>query len=128
MSEQQSGDVHFTPDFAERVLARADAIARRRRNWTAGVMGLAAAVVAVALSGVVPEKPRPIPAAPAVQVANADEFASASLAGTDPLQWMFPDAQAVAEFSGRYANASSGGAERRQQLLFADDTESVREP
>jgi hypothetical protein len=123
-------DVHLSRDFAARVLAQAGTISRRRRQWwTAGVTtATVAGAVIAALWGI--PSPRQFvqsPAAPVAQIPDADEFASANEAGTDPLQWMFPDAVPVAQFAGRYSAASAGGVEQRQQLLFADEMEGSRE-
>jgi len=121
-------DVHLSPDFAARVLAQAGTIARRRRQWwTAGVtMATTAGVVIAALWGVPsPRQFAPSPATPVTQIPDADEFASASEAGTEPLQWMFPDAEAVTQFADQYSTASAGGVDQRQQLLFADETEEA---
>jgi hypothetical protein len=123
-------EVHFSPDFAQRVLAAADVLSERRRflGMTAVAAGGAAALAGILWAVPATHAPVPNTAAPAVQIASADEFASADSGGLrDPLQWMFPDAQPVAQFAVQYSNASVGGATQRQQMLFAG-TEDTRSP
>ena len=129
MTEQGSERLHFSPDFAERVLAQADTVARRRRDWrTAGITVAASGLMVAALWSIPPSREAaPRPAVPAVQIADTEEFAFRSQAGSDPLQWMFPDAQPVAQFAAQYSTASTGGAEQRQRLLFAGETDGIRE-
>jgi len=131
MNDRHSlGDVRLSPDFATRVLAQAGTIARRRRQWrSAGVTMATVAVIIAVLWGVPSSRhSTPGPAAPVSEIADADDVASASEAGTDPLQWMFPDAEPVVRFADQYSTASTGGVEQRQQLLFADETEGSRDP
>lgn len=131
MKNQDSADVPFSPDFAARILAQADTIVRRRRrDWRAAGITIGAAGLAIAALWSIPSSrdAAPRPTVPAVQVADTDEFAFRSPAGSDPLQWMFPDAQPVVQFADRYSTASTGGAEQRQRLLFAGETDGIREP
>jgi len=126
--EPSRPEVTFRPDFAARVLDEADALVRRRR-WQ-GAVGATAAVVLLGLGlwGLQPARETaPRIAAPVTQIVSNSELPSAGeTAQSDPLQWMFPDAEPVAQFADTYADAATGGAEQRQQLLFADEAEATR--
>jgi hypothetical protein len=123
-------DVAFRPDFAARVLDEADAIAGRRRRQGAAVAMAAVALAGLGLWGMQPAREAaPRVSAPATQVARNGELPAADeTAQADPLQWMFPDAEPVAQFADTYTDAAMGGAEQRQQLLFADESEGARSP
>jgi hypothetical protein len=129
MTEQSSDELHFSPDFATQVLAQAEAVAGRRRKLRNAGITVAATGAAIAVLWSIPSSrevsPRP---AAVAQIADADEFAFAGEGGSDPLQWMFPDARPVAQFADQYSTASTGGAEQRQRLLFADEADGTREP
>jgi hypothetical protein len=122
-------EVAFRPDFASRVLSEADAIVRRRR-WQQGA-AVATATVALVGLGLWDLQPSredaPRIAAPVTQIASNIELPAADAAAqSDPLQWMFPDAEPVAQFADTYADAATGGADQRQQLLFADESDGAR--
>jgi hypothetical protein len=123
-------DVAFRPDFAARVLDEVDAIARRQR-WQGTAVAMAAiGVVGLGLWGMQPAREAaPRIAVPSTQIASNRELPPADeTAQSDPLQWMFPDTEPVAQFADVYADTAMGGAEQRQQLLFADESEGARRP
>ena len=119
------GDVPFRADFAARVVDQATRIVRRRR-WLAVTSSMAAVAVLAAglwdmrVSRNLPRRP----SMPATQTASAAEFNwPVEMERPDPMQWMFPDARPVARFANRYFDSMLGGATRRQQMLFADDSD-----
>lgn len=122
-------DIAFRPDFAARVLEQADTIARRRR-WQQGAavaMG-AVALLGLGLWGMQPSREvAPRLTAPVTQIASSIELSPGDAAAqSEPLQWMFPDAEPVAQFADAYADAATGGVQQRQQLLFTDQVEGTR--
>jgi hypothetical protein len=127
MSDQTpSVELQFSSDFASRVLNEADAIARRRRQWQISALSLAAAGVAVAAVWSVPSfrNAAPVPAPARSQVMASGALSWPDEAGqADPMQWIFPDAQPVAQFANGYSDAMTGNAARRQQVLFGENVE-----
>lgn len=116
-------ELPFRPDFAARVLAEADGFVARRRKWK--ISGAAVGAIGAMLLGLWSVSPsrntRPELTASAWQPGETGEFGWPEEARfRDPLQWMFPDAQPVAQFADLYSNASNGGVRQRQQMLFAD--------
>ena len=88
----------FGPDFAERVLTKADGIVARRRHVAAGAFSFAlvavVAWVAVTRSAVPSKTTVPDPVARGFAVT-----ASAQDDQTDALAYLFPDATPVARFA-----------------------------
>lgn len=119
-------ELHFSTDFASRVLNEADAIARRRRRWRMSALSVGAAGVALTLLWGLPQFHTSTP----VRVASASQIAASGAltwpdetGSADPMQWMFPDAQPVAQFADGYSNSMIGNASQRQRILFADDAD-----
>ena len=131
MNEQTSvAEVQFRSGFAARVLMRADAVARRRYGLrAAGVAVVSGMIVAAGVWSLQPLRHVTPTPAPVVQAANTSEFSWIDEAGqSDPMQWIFPDARPVAQFAEQYADMTMGGAQRRQQMLFADASDESAMP
>ncbi|HWA90638.1 MAG TPA: hypothetical protein VG889_11420 [Rhizomicrobium sp.] len=97
-----SAELPFSADFTARVLKAADAAVARRRLFRAG------AAMAFVLAGGIVAAGLLRPAAPPQAWAEADlEIAATDDLQTEPVDYMFPDAAALSQFSQAY----SGGAE-----------------
>ena len=121
-------DMHFGPDFAERVLEAADRwVARRRLHRAAGAsilcVGIAAAAVLLDFS-VGPKLPagdrNPVLAAAESPQRYRDPAGSAAEqeSSSDALSWFFPDAEPLVRYTAEDApddSDTSAGA------LFADN-------
>jgi hypothetical protein len=101
----------FSPDFAARVLAEADAIAvrRRRSRWIAGLASAAAIVCGLAAVEmwrvpVVPFGAERIPTQ--ISGIGVEEMYSARGAQMEPMDFMFPEAAPLARFMDRYGAGS----------------------
>lgn len=117
MNREDTGELPFDADFAERVLDTADAISLRRRRAV-----LAAAVLLLAGAGTLGAL-RSVPArAPAADGTPhlVTGFDTAYDAQTEPTDTMFPEAADLAQFSDEYAGADD-------QALFAEDEEDEGE-
>lgn len=121
MSGQTLEQLPFSADFAARVLREADSVRRRTRARLFAAAGAALVVIGAGAFWSMPRNAdRALPGTVAFD-SGGGALAFASTSGqTDPLSYMFPDAQPLAQFSDEYASATSGGAMQRQQLLFAD--------
>ena len=95
----------FRPDFAARVLARADAIARRRHRLQR--TGLAAAVILAAVFAGVARSPRGERPVPHEMPPATVEVASRTIQ-TQELDTLFPDADPLVRFDRNYSAAMSG--------------------
>ena len=112
----------FSPDFAERVLTKADGIVARRRHVAVGAFSFALiAVVAwvAATRSAVPSKTMVLdPAAPGFAVT-----ASAQDDRTDALVYLFPDAAPVARFAATDPDeAADAGSDNDILDALDDDT------
>jgi hypothetical protein len=117
--ETQDEGLPFRPDFAARVLDRADDIVARRRStrWTVGSGAVAAALVVFVMWRAQPSPdPEPVPQ----QIAGSEmsTLYAARVAEMGPLDFLFPDAAPLARFSQRYAG--SGDATGDEAVLFPD--------
>lgn len=123
--EASMARLHFSADFAARVVAKADAILRRRRRVAVAMSSFGAlAILAASLWSIqVSRAPTAQPAPSGVQIVGARQFTWPESGQPDPMQWMFPDAQPVAQFASTYSESMMGGARQRQRLLLADDSD-----
>jgi hypothetical protein len=97
-----SAELPFSPDFAARVLRAADAVTRRRRAAAAAVFLLAGGVLAASLL-------RPASAPPRAWPDTDLEIAATDGLETEPVDYMFPDAAPLAQFSERYSDTGETG-------------------
>jgi hypothetical protein len=113
----------FRADFASRVLAEADRVGvRRQRILSAGVLG--AAVVVTGAFGIW-SMLAPRATAPVVAFAMTTQSASqavAESAQTEPLDYMFPEAAPLAQFTDDYSGGVIGRTTIRRNILFAGET------
>jgi hypothetical protein len=125
MSDEVSRkDLRFSPDFAGRVLREADRIAARREYLVrASVLATALAVTGVFGAWRMVGSQAPTPAAPSMVAASAQTMsrAVAESAQTEPLDYMFPEATPLAQFSDQYSAAIAGGAAARRNMLFGGE-------
>jgi hypothetical protein len=120
MNREDTGELPFHADFAERVLETADAISLRRRRARRAV--LAAAVLLLAGAGTLGAL-RSVPARPPAADGTphlVTGFDTAYDAQTEPTDYMFPEAADLAQFSDEYAGADD-------RALFAEDEEDEGE-
>jgi hypothetical protein len=115
-------ELSFSPGFAARVMAGADAI-RGRRHRMAGFGAAAALALSAGIASLFLPVRQPTPA-PAPAVKNRS-FELSGNAQADPLQFLFPDAAPVAQFADNYSEMSYGRQQRPGELLFADDAEDT---
>jgi hypothetical protein len=115
--------LRFRADFASRVLDEADRVAaRRQRVLSAGV--LAAAVAVTGAAGLW-SMLAPRATAPVVTFAMNTQSASQAVAEsalTEPLDYMFPEAAPLAQFTDDYSGGVIGRTTTRRNILFAGDT------
>jgi hypothetical protein len=123
-TQTEHGELAFSRDFAGRIIARADAIRRRRR--VAGLAGIASLAIAIGTAGIFLVAPARQPApAPTLVATTNDVFEPSRNAKTDPLQFLFPDAAPVAQFADNYSEMAYGREQGAGELLFADDTKDT---
>ena len=117
--------VQFSHDFAARVVEESNRIVRRRQRivGTLSSVGFLAILAASLWSIQVSRAPTAQPAPSGVQIVGARQFTWPDSGQPDPMQWMFPDAQPVAQFASTYSESMMGGARQRQRLLLADDSD-----
>jgi hypothetical protein len=129
-SEDRCEAFPFSDDFAARVLLATDkAMARQRRIHvtTAAMVTSVLTILAVAAPW------RGAPSIPSVRPAPSQVVASmepdaislTSTAGdtqTEPLDYMFPDAEPLSQFSSQYVNTT---AAEQDNDIFSDDTEEA---
>jgi hypothetical protein len=105
-------DPVLSADFAERVLARADVVIKRRRlvrRLTGGAAGFVFVSVAVLSWGMMSGMMRSPASRPASQsVASSDANPTAQTDEQDALSDFFPDAGSVARFASEYSDATYG--------------------
>ena len=123
MSTQSDPELVFSRDFAARVITQADAVRRRRR--AAGYATVTFLVASAVTAGVFLSVPaRNAAPAPVVARATIPRIeASPNALPTDPLQFLFPDAQPVAQFADDYSTANYGRERRAGEFLFTNDVE-----
>jgi hypothetical protein len=114
-------DLHFSGNFAQRVLDTAGTIARRRRQTrgvaaACAVLLLASAGTLGALRGIRPDMP--VADSGPHLVTSFDTVASEDTQ-TEPTDYLFPEAADLTQFSQNYAGTSGDD----DQVLFADDAE-----
>jgi hypothetical protein len=129
------GELHLIaprlgPDFAKRVLERADVVVARRRQIRRMIAGSAAAsVVAVAVvsgADVFLTGRTPAPRREPVYVAASDlEFPTARRDDqANALSYLFPDAAPLARFAVQYSDASDGAG--TDEDVLADENRGLR--
>lgn len=131
MTQTNAGsELPFSADFSSRVLQQVDGIVRRRREHRMTAAALAAiailsgAVVAGMWSVPRPQQPQvPVP----VALAASDETGVAAGPSSDPLAFLFPDAEPVARFADQYTAASAPVEERNAFALATPADESENE-
>jgi hypothetical protein len=125
MSTHSNAELPFSPDFAARVITQADAVRRRRR--AAGYATVTFLVASAVTAGVFLSVPvRNAAPAPVVASATIPRIeASPNALPTDPLQFLFPDAQPVAQFANSYSAQIYGRQRQPGELLFVDDIEDT---
>lgn len=124
--DDEQDKLAFRPEFAARVLDAAEALRRRRRlvlRWT----GAAAAVLVLTAAAGLGMRPRLAlqqPQAEAVPelIASMNALSAGPETRSEPLDFMFPDAEPLARFSDRYSR-SGLGATRNDNVIFADEAE-----
>lgn len=128
--EDRSEPLPFRDDFAARVLLAADwtTAHRRRVRWIGVTMAasIVAAVFVVAPWRGTPSVSSVRPAAWQI-AANAEPDLStlgptAASTQSDPLGYMFPDAEPLSRFSSQYASDTTGG---QDSGIFSDEVEEA---
>ncbi|MBV8978549.1 MAG: hypothetical protein JO261_11110 [Alphaproteobacteria bacterium] len=123
MNENETVDaLVFREDFAARVFAAADAATARRERVLKGavgamVLGLGALMLDLQW-GAVPQQSR------TVEVASNPPTSAAPNAQTEPLDYMFPDAADLTQFSQSYSGAYDTGTSSDDEL-FTDELAST---
>ena len=120
MSIQPDRELSFSPDFAARVMTQADSIRRRRRLVGYGTVTLllASGVAAGVFLSVPARHAAPVPVMASVRTERMDVRVSRR---TDPLQFLFPDAEPVVLFADSYSDRVYGREREPGELLFARD-------
>jgi hypothetical protein len=126
MSTNHSSEPFLGPDFASRVLSRADVVLAERRRTRRDLAGVAMSVVGAMLvvSGMaaflVPKDSGDRPQVRYVELASS---AASPSDPTDALGYLFPDAAPLAQFSEEYSDASENSA-GDEDVLADSDTEA----
>jgi hypothetical protein len=115
MNREDTDELPFSDDFAQRVLDVAGGISLRRRRMLRASVG--AAVVLLAGAGALRFVPVPVTQSTPRLVAGFDT-ATADDTQTELTNYMFPEAADLAQFSDDYAGAADD-----DQALFAEDEE-----
>ena len=120
MSIQPDRELSFSPDFAARVMTQADSIRRRRRLVGYGTVTLllASGVAAGVFLSAPARHPAPAPVMASVSSPTIDVSPRAP---TDPLQFLFPDAEPVVLFADSYSDRVYGREREPGELLFVRD-------
>jgi hypothetical protein len=114
-------ELPFGEDFTRRVFIAADGISRRRRHMRRAAV--AATVLLFAGAGtlgalrIVSPRISAMPAAP--HLVAGYEAAAAYDTQTAPMDYMFPEADDLTQFSKTYTTTTDEG-----QVLFSDDTDT----
>ncbi len=128
--EKQDEGLPFRPDFAARVLDRADAISERRRRTRLAVAAVSVSIlVGAAMFGVWQASPVPASGTERIpqEIAGIDLGAlpASRSAQMEPLDFMFPDAAPLSQFSDRYAGADNADVVEDDLVFFPDVEEDV---
>jgi hypothetical protein len=124
--ENQDQTLPFRSDFAARVLDAADAIAaqRSRTRWAITSVAVAAGLVTYAMWQV-----RPVTDAVRVplEIASVDlnTLPASRVAQMEPLDFLFPDATPLSQFSDRYADGDSADAVEDDLVFFPNADEDA---
>ena len=122
MRIQPDREFAFSPDFAMRVMTGADSIRRRRRFAGYGTVTLL--VASAVTAGVLLTAPaRHVAPAPVIASVRTERMDVSVNRQTDPLQFLFPDAEPVVQFADDYWTANYGRERRAGEFLFTTEAE-----
>lgn len=124
-NDRSSVEPMLSPDFAARVLLRADRTMARRRRIRRSIAGVAGAcVLAIAASlgmrGTQPAVPAP-PSPVASNISGGELLTASRIDQGDALGYMFPDAAPLARFDSTYSAAISGAGDDDALALNSED-------
>jgi hypothetical protein len=129
MTDPHEKELPFRADFAARVLQVADATVRRRQTIRFAAATVAATVVVGILSVGIWQRSQSV--VPGVriprQIASIDtrDMSFSQVRQTSPLDFMFPEAASLAQFSEQYSDDDSGDTIEDDAVFFPDTPADV---